>query len=48
MLDLSEERRLNTYPDREGIETTAIKLGKRLPRLNTYPDREGIETGLFR
>jgi len=37
---------LNTYPDREGIETPAFLQFFRceLVLLNTYPDREGIET----
>ena len=35
---------LNTYPDREGIETWCSEHSRRPNRLNTYPDREGIET----
>jgi len=36
---------LNTYPDREGIETLVQAIGRWMfCRLNTYPDREGIET----
>jgi len=35
---------LNTYPDREGIETICFSLAFNKGWLNTYPDREGIET----
>jgi len=35
---------LNTYPDREGIETSLIESSAICISLNTYPDREGIET----
>ena len=36
---------LNTYPDREGIETILQIHYSHSQKLNTYPDREGIETG---
>ena len=36
--------KLNTYPDREGIETTKPQQALYKTPLNTYPDREGIET----
>jgi len=35
---------LNTYPDREGIETPLNGRKCFEAWLNTYPDREGIET----
>ena len=35
---------LNTYPDREGIETPTNVRECPVRGLNTYPDREGIET----
>ena len=36
---------LNTYPDREGIETSRLYYIHTIQYwLNTYPDREGIET----
>jgi len=35
---------LNTYPDREGIETQPTARRFQTEWLNTYPDREGIET----
>ena len=35
---------LNTYPDREGIETNLVSNSIVTIALNTYPDREGIET----
>ena len=38
------EGELNTYPDREGIETFCCAKNLSSSELNTYPDREGIET----
>ena len=35
---------LNTYPDREGIETQQHHLPNNSVWLNTHPEREGIET----